>query len=64
MMDYMGSDVTVVNAARVSFGKKIPDGRIYLSDKDTNKGLTDNMSNIELAISNLTDTISTIKLYI
>jgi len=34
-----------------------------LSDKDTNKGLTDNMSNIELAISNLTDTISTIKLY-
>ena len=34
-----------------------------LSSKDTNKGLTDNMSNIELAISNLTDTISTIKLY-
>ena len=34
-----------------------------LSSKDTNKGLTDNMSSIELAISNLTDTISTIKLY-
>ena len=36
MMDYMGSDVTVVNSARVSFGKKIPRGRIYLTEKDEN----------------------------
>ena len=34
MMDYMGSDVTVVNSARVSFGKKIPRGRVYLTEKD------------------------------
>jgi thymidylate synthase (FAD) len=34
MMDYMGSDVTVVDSARVSFGKKIPRGRVYLTEKD------------------------------
>jgi len=32
MMDYMGSDVTVVNAARVSFGKKT--NNTYTTDKD------------------------------
>jgi thymidylate synthase (FAD) len=32
MMDYMGSDVTVVNAARVSFGKKT--SNTYTTDKD------------------------------
>jgi thymidylate synthase (FAD) len=32
MMDYMGSDVTVVNAARVSFGKKSTN--TYTTDKD------------------------------
>ena len=32
MMDYMGSDVTVVNAARVSFGKKT--NNIYTTAKD------------------------------
>ena len=32
MMDYMGSDVTVVNSARVSFGKKIPRGGVYLTE--------------------------------
>jgi len=31
-MDYMGSDVTVVNAARVSFGKKT--SNTYTTDKD------------------------------
>jgi thymidylate synthase (FAD) len=31
-MDYMGSDVTVVNAARVSFGKKT--NNTYTTDKD------------------------------
>jgi thymidylate synthase (FAD) len=32
LMDYMGSDVTVVNAARVSFGKKT--NNTYTTDKD------------------------------
>jgi len=32
LMDYMGSDVTVVNAARVSFGKK--SSNTYTTDKD------------------------------
>jgi len=32
MMDYMGSDITVVNAARVSFGKK--SNNTYTTDKD------------------------------
>ena len=32
LMDYMGSDVTVVNAARVSFGKKT--SNTYTTDKD------------------------------
>jgi thymidylate synthase (FAD) len=32
MMDYMGSDITVVNAARVSFGKK--SSNTYTTDKD------------------------------
>jgi len=32
LMDYMGSDVTVVNAARVSFGKKID--RMYTKPED------------------------------
>ena len=32
LMDYMGSDVTVVNAARVSFGKK--SNNTYTTDKD------------------------------
>jgi len=34
LMDYMGSDVTVVNAARVSFGKK--SSNTYTTDKDDN----------------------------
>ena len=34
MMDYMGSDVTVVNSARVSFGKKVPMGRTFTTEKD------------------------------
>jgi thymidylate synthase (FAD) len=32
LMDYMGSDITVVNAARVSFGKK--SSNTYTTDKD------------------------------
>ena len=32
LMDYMGSDITVVNAARVSFGKKT--NNTYTTDKD------------------------------
>ena len=32
LMDYMGSDVTVVNAARVSFGKKT--NKTYTTEKD------------------------------
>lgn len=32
LMDYMGSDITVVNAARVSFGKK--SNNTYTTDKD------------------------------
>src|SRR5210317_1178842 len=32
LMDYMGSDITVVNAARVSFGKK--SRNTYTTDKD------------------------------
>ena len=32
LMDHMGSDVTVVNAARVSFGKK--SDNTYTTDKD------------------------------
>ena len=32
LMDYMGSDITVVNAARVSFGKKT--SNTYTTDKD------------------------------
>ena len=41
LLDYMGSDLTVVNAARVSFGKisdwevNMEEGRIALSAKDT-----------------------------
>ena len=34
LIDYMGSDVTVVNAARVSFGKQVERGRTYTNDKD------------------------------
>jgi len=34
LMDYMGSDITVVNAARVSFGKK--SNNTYTTDKDDN----------------------------
>tara|TARA_R100001086_G_scaffold249227_1_gene188309 strand:- start:276 stop:1154 length:879 start_codon:yes stop_codon:yes gene_type:complete len=34
MMDYMGLDVTVVNAARVSFGKKVPPGRTFTTEDD------------------------------
>ena len=34
LMDYMGSDITVVNAARVSFGKK--SRNTYTTDKDDN----------------------------
>jgi len=34
LMDYMGSDITVVNAARVSFGKK--SSNTYTTDKDDN----------------------------
>ena len=34
MIDYMGSDVTVVNSARVSFGKKVPMGRTCTTEKD------------------------------
>ena len=34
LMDYMGSDVTVVNAARASFGKKT--SNTYTTDKDDN----------------------------
>mgnify|MGYP003111997000 CR=1 FL=1 len=34
LIDYMGSDITVVNAARVSFGKQVERGRTYTNDKD------------------------------